>query len=79
MFKRRATGQRIFPSEPGAPSMAPAPMTTSNSTSADLAYLHHSGDDGREAYDKGRQPNQYPGPLKFTAVGYMFRRLSLRL
>ena len=79
MFKRRAAGQRIFPSEPAAPSMAPAPapMTTS---AADLDYLHCMSDDEREAYDKGRQPPpvQPPGPPGFSAVGYMFRRLSLR-
>ena len=48
MFKHRATGQRIFPSEPAAPSMAraPAPMTTSDSISADLGY--RVSDDERE-------------------------------
>jgi len=58
MFKRRAAGQRIFPSEPAAPSMTPvpAPMTTS----ADLDYLHHVGNDEREAYDKSRQPPPRP-------------------
>jgi hypothetical protein len=50
MFKRRAIGPRILTSEPAAPSMAPAPapMTTSDSISADLAYLHHVGDEVRE-------------------------------
>ena len=40
MFKRCGAGQRIFPSEPAAPSMAPAPapMTTSDSIPADLGY-----------------------------------------
>ena len=77
MFKRHVVGQRISPSEPAALSMAlaPAPMTIS----ADLDYLHHMSDDEREAYDKGRPPPiQYPGPPGFKAVGYMFRRLSLR-
>ena len=38
MFKRRAAGQRIYPSEMTAHSIAPAPMTPSDSTSVDLAY-----------------------------------------
>jgi hypothetical protein len=69
MFKRLAAGQRISPSEMAAHSMAPAPapMTTSDSISADL---HHVGDEERHA--NGEQP---PG---FSAVDYMFRRLSLR-
>jgi hypothetical protein len=82
MFKRHAADQRIIPSEMRAFSMAPAltPMTPSDSISADLYYLHHMSDFGREAYDKGREPPpvQYPGPPGFSAVGYMFRRLSLR-
>ena len=55
MFKRHAAGQRIFPSEPAAPSMAPAPapMTTSDSIPAELGYLHRVSDDEREAYKKG--------------------------
>jgi hypothetical protein len=71
MFKRLAAGQRIFSSEPAAPSIAsaPSPMTTSDSISADL---HHVGDEERKGYANGEQP---PG---FSAVGYMFRRLSLR-
>jgi hypothetical protein len=81
MFKRRAAGQRIFPSEPAAPSIASAstPMTTSE-TSADLAYLHHVSDEEREGYANGEQPPpiQSPGPPGFSAVGYIFRRLSLR-
>ena len=74
MFKRRAAKQRIFLSEPAAPSIAsgPAPMTTSDSISADLDCLHHVGDEERKGYANGEQP---PG---FSAVGYMFRRLTLR-
>jgi hypothetical protein len=47
---------------------------------ADLNYLHHVNDDKCEAHDNARQrpPIQYPGPPGFSAVGYMFRRLSLR-
>ena len=82
MFKRRAADQRIFPSEPAAHSMAPAPapMTTSDSTLADLAYLHHVSDEEREGYASGQQPPliHYPVLPGFNAVGYMFRRLSLR-
>ena len=82
MFKRRAAGQRIFPSEMAAHSMAraPAPMTTADSTSTDLAYLHHVSDEEREGYANGQQPPSihYPVPLGFSAVGYIFRRLSLR-
>jgi hypothetical protein len=73
MFKRRAAGQRILPSEPAAPSMAPAPAL-----SADRDYPS-CGDEER-AYDNGRQspPIQAPSLPGFSAVGYMFRRLSLR-
>jgi hypothetical protein len=81
MLNRRAADQRIFPSEPAAHSMAPAltPMTTSE-TSADLAYLHHVSDEEREGYANGQQPPSihYPVLPGFNAVGYMFRRLSLR-
>jgi hypothetical protein len=79
MFKRRAAGQRIFPSEM-AMAPAPAPMTTSDSIPADLGYLHHAGDEEREGYANGEQPPpiQPPAPPGFSAVGYMFRRLSLR-
>jgi hypothetical protein len=50
MFKRRAAG----PSEPAAPSIAPAPapMTT---PAADLDYLHCMSDDEREGYVNGEQ------------------------
>ena len=82
MFKRCAIGQRIFPSDPAAPSMAPAPapMTTSDSISADLAYLHHVVGEGRKGYANGEQvpPIQSPVPPGVSAMGYMFRRLSLR-
>jgi hypothetical protein len=79
MFKRRAAGQRIFPSEPAAPSMAPAPAPLTPSA-ADLDYLHCLSDEEREGYANGRQPPpiQPPAPPGFRAVGYMFRRLSLR-
>ena len=79
MFKCRAAGQRISSSETTAPSMAPAPapMTTS---AADLDYLHCMSDNEREACNEGRQPPpvQPPAPPGFGAMGYMFRRLSLR-
>jgi hypothetical protein len=82
MFKRRAAGQRIFPSEPAAPSMtrAPAPMTNSGSMSADPGYLHHVSDENREGYADSEQPLriQFSDPPGFSGVGYMFRRLSLR-
>jgi|SRR5580693_1198582 hypothetical protein len=81
MFKRRAADQRIFPLEPATPSIASAltPMATSE-TSADLAYLHHVSDEEREGYASGQQPPSihYPVLPGFNAVGYMFRRLSLR-
>jgi hypothetical protein len=81
MFKRRATGQQILQSEPAAPSMAPAPapITTSDSNSADLAFLHHMSDDERKG-NAGEQPLriQFSGPTGFNARGYMFRRLNLR-
>ena len=79
MFKRRAAGQRIFPSEPAALSMAPAPapMTTS---AADLDYLHCMSDDEREGYVNGEQPPpiQYPSPPSFAKSGFLFRRLSIK-
>jgi len=73
MFKCRAAGQRIFPSEMTAHSMAPAPapMTNSGSISVDLGYLHHVIDEEREGYANGEQAPP------FRAMGYMFRRLSL--
>jgi len=81
MFKRRAAGQRIFPLEMAAPSIAPAPaaMTTLDSISADLGYLHRVGDEEREGYANGRQPApiQPPAPPGLSTVGYMFGRLSL--
>ena len=55
MFERRAAGQRIFPSETTAPSMAPAPAPMTISA-ADLGYLHRVSDDKLEAYEKGCQP-----------------------
>jgi hypothetical protein len=80
MFKR-ATGQRILPSKPGAPSIAsaPDPMTASDSISADLVYLHHVGDKEREGYANGKQPPSihYPVLPEFSAAGYIFRRLRL--
>jgi hypothetical protein len=59
---------------------SPAPMTKSNSILADLGYLRHVGDEKREDYASGEQPLrvQFSGPRGFSAVGYMFRRLSLR-
>ncbi len=62
MFKRLAAGQRIFLSEMAAHSMAPAPapMTTSDSISADL---HHVGDEEPKGHSNGEQP---PG---FSAWG----------
>jgi len=82
MFKRRAAGQRIFPSEPAAPSMAPAPtpMTTSDSVFADLDCLHYVRDEEREGYVNGEQPPpiQYPSPPSFDKSGFLFRRLSIK-
>jgi hypothetical protein len=81
MFNHRAAGQRIFPSELSARSMtrAPAPTTTSDSNSADLAFLHHMSDDERKG-NAGEKPLriQISGPTGFNARGYMFRRLNLR-
>jgi hypothetical protein len=82
MFKRRATGRQILPSELGAPSMtrAPAPMRKSGLISADLAFLHHMSDDQREDYANGERPlrAQFFAPPGLSAMGYIFRRLSLR-
>src|SRR6202040_2182344 len=82
MFKRRAAGHhRIFPSQPAAPPMAPAPapMTTSDSIPADLGYLHLVSDDELEAYEKGCHPPpiQPPAPPGFTAAGYMIPPIEL--
>jgi hypothetical protein len=67
MFKRRAAGQRIFPSEMTAHSMAPAPapMTTSDSISADL---HHVGDEERKGYVNGEQPPGFRAGLYVPAI-----------
>jgi hypothetical protein len=58
MFKRRAADQRIFPSEPAAPSIAsaPTPMMTLGSISAELGYLHHVGEEERGDYVNGEEP-----------------------
>ena len=53
MFKRRATGQQIFPLEPAAPSL-PRPVPEGQaapSTTAELAYLDNDG-----APHEGDQP-----------------------
>jgi hypothetical protein len=65
MFKHRAAGQRMFPSEPASLSMAPgpAPMTNSDSKSANLDYLHHVLGDEREGYVNGERR-----PPMFTAL-----------
>src|SRR5689334_18265409 len=42
-----------FSSEMAAPSMAPAPMTPSDSTSANLVYLYHVSGEEREGCANG--------------------------
>jgi hypothetical protein len=71
MFNRHAADQRII-------WMAPAPLTTWDSISADLDYLHHVRDEQRKGYANGEQTLRihYSGPTGFR--GYMFRRLNLR-
>jgi hypothetical protein len=82
MFKRRATGQRIFPTEPAAPSLpSPVPKGPAPpSSAADLAYLDSDG-----APHEGEQPlmisasrsNPFAVP-SFAKAGFLFRRLSIK-
>ena len=83
MFKRRAVDQRIFPSEPAAPSL-PSPVpegSTTPSSAADLAYLDSDG-----APHEGDQPlmmisASHSNPLavpSFAKAGFLFRRLSIK-
>ena len=52
---------------------APAPMTTSDSVSADLVHLHHVGDEEREGYALGCQPVMHPAVKDVWA--WRFREL----
>jgi hypothetical protein len=82
MFKRRAAGQRIFPSEPAAPSL-PSPVPegpAAPSLAAELAYLDSDG-----ASHEGEQPFMISAsrlnPLampSFAKAGFPFRRLSIK-
>ena len=82
MFKRRATGQRIFPSEPAAPSL-PRPVPegpAAPSSAAELAYLDSDG-----APHEGEQPLMTSASrsnplavLSFAKSGFLFRRLSIK-
>jgi hypothetical protein len=55
-------------------------MTTSDSMSADLDYLHHMSDDERAGYANGEQPPpiQYLGLPSFAKAAFLFRRLSIK-
>ena len=82
MFKRRATGQRIFRPERAAPSL-PSPVPegpTTPSSAADFAYLDSDG-----APREGEQPLMISAsrsnPLavpSFAKAGFLFRRLSIK-
>jgi hypothetical protein len=82
MFKRRATGQQIFPLEPAAPSL-PRPVPEGQaapSTTAGSAYLDNDG-----APHEGDQPLMISAsrsnPLavpSFAKSGFLFRRLSIK-
>ena len=81
MFKRRATGQQIFPLEPAAPSL-PSPVPEASGTFLDrrLAYLDNDG-----APHEGDQPLMISAsrsnPLavpSFAKSGFLFRRLSIK-
>ena len=82
MFKCRAAGQRIFPSEPAPPSL-PRPVPEGPTTpfsAAELAYLDSDG-----APDEGEQPlmisasrlNPSAVP-SFAKAAFLFRRLSIK-
>jgi hypothetical protein len=82
MFKRRATGQRIFSSEPTTPSLpSPSPEGPSApSSAAELAYLDSDG-----APHEGEQPLMISAsrsnPLAVPSLakaGFLFRRLSIK-
>ena len=78
MFKRRAAGQRIFPSEPAAPSL-PSPVPegpAAPSMAAELAYLDGDGAPQPLMISASRSnPLAVPS---FAKAGVLFRRLSIK-
>jgi hypothetical protein len=82
MFKRRATGQRIFPSEPAAPSL-PRPVfegQAAPSMAAELAYLDSDGaphESEQPLMISARRSNPLAVP-SFAKAGFLFRRLSIK-
>jgi hypothetical protein len=78
MFKRRAAGQRIFPSEMATHSMPASaqvsePPSPASSIGAQLDFLNHVGDEERQP-----PPIQYSGPSSFAKSGFLFRRRSIK-
>jgi hypothetical protein len=82
MFKRRATGQRIFPSEPAAPSL-PSPVPEGQaapSMAAELAYLDSDGapHDGEQPLMVSASPSNPLTVPSFAKAGFLFHRLSIK-
>ena len=82
MFKRRATGQRIFPLEPAAPSLPrpvpegqAAPSTTAGSAYLDSDGAPHEGDQPLMISASRSNPLAVPS---FAKSGFLFRRLSIK-
>jgi hypothetical protein len=82
MFKRRATGQRIFPSEPAAHSLrSPVPEgSTATSSAAELAYLDIDGapHEGEQTLMISASPSNPLAVPSFAKAGFLFRRLSIK-
>jgi hypothetical protein len=82
MSQRHAAGQRIFPSEPAAPSL-PSPVLegpTTPSSAAELAYLDsdgapHEGEQPLMVSASRLNPSAVPS---FAKAGFLFRRLSIK-
>ena len=82
MFKRRATGQQIFPLEPAAPSL-PSPVPegpSARSSAADFAYLHSDGvpHEGEQPLMISASSSNILAVPSFAKAGFLFRRLSIK-
>jgi hypothetical protein len=82
MFKRRAVDQRIFPSEPAAPSL-PSPVPegpAATSSAAEFAYLHSDGvphEVEQPSMISASRSNPLAVP-SFAKAAFLFRRLSIK-
>jgi len=82
MFKRRATGQRISPSEPPAPSL-PRPFPEGPAvpcSAAELAYLDNDGapHDGEQTLMVSASPSNPLAVPSFAKAAFLFHRLSIK-